>query len=226
MDAERIRAYLLTLPHAVETMQWGANLVFWAGDKAIGGKMFALINLDGDGRAVISYAAWPERYSELLEIEGIVPAPYMARIYWVAVERWDVFRKIEWERELHAAHAITFNKLPPQHATSSQCPQRSRSVSSPTAGNSSLNAPRKRWSSSCADTSGRCGRATQAVLVKPRPEEADADRAGSEDYRKDASAHSGAGRIVVRKGAEPDARVAHAGGRFGEGEEQKLIEQT
>jgi predicted DNA-binding protein (MmcQ/YjbR family) len=114
MDVERIRAYLLTLPHAVETMQWGANLVFWVGDKAIGGKMFALANLDGDGRAVISYAAGAERYSELLEIEGIIPAPYMARIFWVAVERWDVFRTTEWERELRAAHSITFNKLPPR----------------------------------------------------------------------------------------------------------------
>jgi predicted DNA-binding protein (MmcQ/YjbR family) len=113
MDAERIRAYLLTLPHAVETMQWGANLVFWVGDKAIGGKMFALVNLD-DGKAVISYAAGAERYSELLEIEGIIPAPYMARIFWVAVERWDVFRTPEWERELRAAHTITFNKLPPR----------------------------------------------------------------------------------------------------------------
>ena len=95
-------------------MQWGANLVFWVGDKAIGGKMFALANLDDDGKAVISYAAGPERYSELLETEGIIPAPYMARIYWVAVERWDVFRTTEWERELHAAYAITFNKLPPK----------------------------------------------------------------------------------------------------------------
>ncbi len=114
IDAERIRAYLLTLPHVVETMQWGANLVFWVGDKAIGGKMFALVDLDGDGKAVISYAAGPERYSELLETEGIIPAPYMARIYWVAVERWDVFRTTEWEQELHAAHQITFNKLPPR----------------------------------------------------------------------------------------------------------------
>jgi predicted DNA-binding protein (MmcQ/YjbR family) len=114
MDVELIRAYLLTLPHAVETMQWGANLVFWVGDKAIGGKMFALANLDGEGRAVISYAAGAERYSELLEIEGIIPAPYMARIFWVAAERWDVFRTAEWERELRAAHSITFNKLPPR----------------------------------------------------------------------------------------------------------------
>lgn len=114
MDAERIRAYLLTLPHAVETMQWGANLVYWVGDKAIGGKMFALVNLDGDGKAVISYAAGPERYAELVEIEGIIPAPYMARIFWVAVERWDVFRTPQWEQELRAAHSITFNKMPPK----------------------------------------------------------------------------------------------------------------
>ena len=114
MDAERIRAYLLTLPHAVETMQWGANLVFWVGDKTIGGKMFALVNLEGDGKAVISYAAGPQRYAELLEIEGIIPAPYMARIYWVAVERWNIFRTTEWERELKAAHVLTLNKLPPR----------------------------------------------------------------------------------------------------------------
>jgi predicted DNA-binding protein (MmcQ/YjbR family) len=125
MDAERIRAYLLTLPHAVETMQWGANLVFWVGDKTIGGKMFALVNLDSDDgqreikdrnktSPLISYAAGPQRYSELLEIEGIIPAPYMARIYWVAVERWSVFRTTEWEQELSAAHTLTFNKLPPR----------------------------------------------------------------------------------------------------------------
>jgi predicted DNA-binding protein (MmcQ/YjbR family) len=121
MDPERIRAHLLALPHAVETMQWGANLVFWVGDKTIGGKMFALINLDRDnGRErnktspVISYAAGPQRYSELLEIEGVIPAPYMARIYWVAVERWNVFRTVEWEQELSAAHTLTYSKLPPR----------------------------------------------------------------------------------------------------------------
>src|SRR5271168_1794039 len=52
MDAERAREYLLRLPHVVETMQWGANLVFWVGDKAIGGKMFAVLNLDDDHKAV------------------------------------------------------------------------------------------------------------------------------------------------------------------------------
>jgi predicted DNA-binding protein (MmcQ/YjbR family) len=120
MDADRLRAYLLTLPHVVETMQWGANLVFWTGDKAIGGKMFALINLDEphgqrtseNGQLVLSYAAGPARYSELLEREGLVPAPYMARIHWVAAERWDIFTSSEWQSELRAAYDLTFAKLP------------------------------------------------------------------------------------------------------------------
>jgi len=112
MDAERARKFLLTLPHVVETMQWGDNLVFWVGDKAIGGKMFVLMNLDGSERGVISYAAGPERFAELVEREGIVPAPYFARIFWVAVERWGVLRDREWEKELAAAHAITLAKLP------------------------------------------------------------------------------------------------------------------
>jgi len=36
----------------------------------------------------------------------------MARIHWVAAERWDVFRDTEWQRELRAAHDITLSKLP------------------------------------------------------------------------------------------------------------------
>lgn len=114
MDAERLRAFLLNLPHVVETMQWGANLVFWVGDKAIGGKMFALVNLDGDRKAVISYSAGSMRYPDLLEIDGLFPAPYLARIYWIAAERWSVFRSPEWEEELRAAYDLTFAKLPPK----------------------------------------------------------------------------------------------------------------
>jgi len=117
IDAERIRAYLLTLPHAVETRQWGDNLVFWIGDKAIGGKMFALINLDDPGgtrlaKAALSFAATPERFHELLEIEGIIPAPYLARARWVALKDWDVLRKSELEELLRTAATVIYDKLP------------------------------------------------------------------------------------------------------------------
>jgi predicted DNA-binding protein (MmcQ/YjbR family) len=126
MDVERARAFLLGLPHVVETMQWGDNLVFWVGDKAIGGKMFCLLNLDAGAHGVASYSAGPERFAELVEREGVVPAPYMARIHWVAVDRWDVLRNAEWESELGAAHAITLAKLPKGVCEVLALPERAR----------------------------------------------------------------------------------------------------
>lgn len=111
MNIDALRNFLLALPDVEETMQWGDNLVFWVGDKAIGGKMFALANLGGSGRGVLSFSAGPERYHELLEIEGVFPAPYMARIFWVAIERYDVFSARELQQLLRDARQITFNKL-------------------------------------------------------------------------------------------------------------------
>src|SRR5271165_3406591 len=112
MNVELLRAFLLGLPHVEETMQWGDNLVFWVGDKAIGGKMFALANLSPDSRGVLSFAAGAERYAELLEIEGVFPAPYMARIYWVAIEHYDVFTSNGLKEHLRNAHTLTYEKLP------------------------------------------------------------------------------------------------------------------
>jgi predicted DNA-binding protein (MmcQ/YjbR family) len=112
MDTERARKFLLGLPHVVETQQWGDNLVFWVGSKLIGGKMFCLLNLSGGEHGVVSFAAGAERFAELGERQGLKPAPYMARIYWVAAERWDALRNAEWEQLLVAAHEMTAAKLP------------------------------------------------------------------------------------------------------------------
>jgi predicted DNA-binding protein (MmcQ/YjbR family) len=117
MDAESARRYLLRLPHVVETMQWGANLVFWVGDKAIGGKMFALVDLDearnpAKPPPVLSFYAGAETYSSLLERAGVVPAPYLARLKWVALADWHVYRQAELEKPLAAAHAGVLATLP------------------------------------------------------------------------------------------------------------------
>ena len=111
MDAESARAVLLELPHVVETMQWGANLVFWVGDKAVGGKMFTLMDLGEKGGPILSFAAGPERFAELQEIEGFRPAPYLARAHWIAAERWNLLSNRQWEQELLAAHAVILQRL-------------------------------------------------------------------------------------------------------------------
>ena len=115
MDAERARAFLLSLPHVVETLQWGDNLVFWIADKSVGGKMFALVDLGpkaGTTGPVLSFAATPEHQAELLEREGLIPAPYLARAGWVAVQRWDALDRREWTEELRAANEAIWARLP------------------------------------------------------------------------------------------------------------------
>lgn len=93
-------------------MQWGDNLVYWVADKSIGGKMFALANLSHEGRGVLSFAAGPERYHELLETEGVFPAPYLARAYWVALESYSVLPTAELQQLLRNAHQVVIDKLP------------------------------------------------------------------------------------------------------------------
>ena len=112
MDAERAREFLRKLPLVQETMQWGENLVFWVGDKAVGGKMFAVLNLDADGMAVMSFSAGTERFHELLEIDGVFPAPYLARLSWVSIQHWSAIPSRELEALLRAAHNLTYQKLP------------------------------------------------------------------------------------------------------------------
>ena len=126
MDNERVREFCLSLPHATESVNWGHHLVFWVGDKAIGGKMFALIHLDGEGTGVVWFHCGAERYQELLETEGIIPAPYMAKAHWVTVERWGVLRQREFDEELRKAHTLIYEKLPKRTKTLLAMPEKER----------------------------------------------------------------------------------------------------
>lgn len=126
MDNEKVREICLGLPHVTESVNWGHHLVFWVGDKAIGGKMFALIHLDGEGTGVLWFHCGAERYAELLEIDGIIPAPYMAKAYWVTVERWDVLRQRELEDELRRAYELIYAKLPKRTKTLLEMPEKER----------------------------------------------------------------------------------------------------
>jgi predicted DNA-binding protein (MmcQ/YjbR family) len=112
MDSESARAFLRRLPLVEETLQWGNNLVYWVGDKSIGGKMFAVINLNADHHGVLSFAAGPEGAAELLEVDGIFPAPYLARMHWVALERWNALRTPDLQQRLRSAREIIEAKLP------------------------------------------------------------------------------------------------------------------
>ena len=126
MDNERIRAICLGLPHVTEVLNWGHHLVYFVGDRDIGGKMFAMTDLDGTGFGVLWFHCGAERFHELLEIEGISASPYLARAHWVTIERWDVLRPREIEDQLGRAHELIYEKLPKRTKTVLAMPEKER----------------------------------------------------------------------------------------------------
>jgi predicted DNA-binding protein (MmcQ/YjbR family) len=106
MSVERFRRFCLSLPYTTETVQWGADLVF-----KIGGKMYAVVALE-PSEVWASFKCTPEKFAELVEREGIVPAPYLARASWVGLQSEDALRPGELEPLLREAYGLVLAKLP------------------------------------------------------------------------------------------------------------------
>jgi len=107
MDIESVRKFCLSLPHVTEDVQWGSDLLF-----RIGNKMFAVIGLEPSSDHCMSMKCTPEKFAELTEREGIVPAPYVARYHWVALERFDALPERELKTLLTKAYELVRDKLP------------------------------------------------------------------------------------------------------------------
>jgi predicted DNA-binding protein (MmcQ/YjbR family) len=106
MNIDLLRAYCLSLPQAAEKIQWENDLLF-----TIGGKIFAVTPLE-PAPFVLTFKPDPEHRLELLEIEGVEPAPYLARAGWVSVRTWDVFRDSEWRDLAAESYRMIVSKLP------------------------------------------------------------------------------------------------------------------
>lgn len=105
MDHESVRAFCLSLPHVTEDVQWGADLLF-----RIGNKMFAVLALE-QGHC-LSFKCTPEMFAELTERDGIVPAPYVARYHWVALEHFGALKDSELKPLLRNSYEMVLAKLP------------------------------------------------------------------------------------------------------------------
>ena len=107
MDIEQVQAHCLSFPHVTEVVLWGNDLVF-----KIGGKMFAVIGLDAASDHCMSFKCTPEKFAELIEQDGIAPAPYVARYHWVALERFTALSEKELKSLLRTAYDLVLEKLP------------------------------------------------------------------------------------------------------------------
>jgi predicted DNA-binding protein (MmcQ/YjbR family) len=107
MNTESIRTYCKTLPHVTEDIKWDNDLCF-----LLAGKMFALTCLDRTTAHKLSFKCTPAKFTELIEQDGIIPAPYMARNHWVTLERFDALRDSEMKELVRNSYELVKAKLP------------------------------------------------------------------------------------------------------------------
>ena len=105
MGVDWVRRYCLSFPHATEQVQWEDALVF-----KVGGKMFAVTSLEPTG-VCLSFKCSPEEFAELTELPGVIPAPYLARAQWIALESEDALRVPVIKRLLRNSYDLVFAKL-------------------------------------------------------------------------------------------------------------------
>jgi predicted DNA-binding protein (MmcQ/YjbR family) len=106
MNLEWLRETCLAFPHVTEQVQWEHALLF-----KVGGRMFAVGALEPSA-TWLSLKVSPENFADLTERPGIIPAPYLARAQWVALETTEALRSTELASLLRDSYDLIFAKLP------------------------------------------------------------------------------------------------------------------
>jgi predicted DNA-binding protein (MmcQ/YjbR family) len=105
VEVTLLRELCLSFPGTTEQIQWGYDLLF-----KVGGKMFAITPLE-PAPVCLSFKASPESFAELTERPNIIPAPYLARAQWVALQTRDALPADELARLLRDSYDMIFAKL-------------------------------------------------------------------------------------------------------------------
>jgi predicted DNA-binding protein (MmcQ/YjbR family) len=106
LDIDWLRRICLAFRGVTEQIQWGNDLLF-----KVGGKMFAIAPLE-PAPLCLTFKCSDESFAELTERPGIIPAPYLARAKWVALESPDAMTRGELSELLRTSYELVFAKLP------------------------------------------------------------------------------------------------------------------
>ena len=102
-----LREFCLQLPHTTEDIQWENDLLF-----RIARKIYCIVVLDPKHTVKLCFKCTPEGFAELVEVEGIIPAPYMARNHWVAMTDLAALRQPEIKELIRNSYQMVLEKLP------------------------------------------------------------------------------------------------------------------
>ncbi len=105
MDFEAACALCRTFPGCVEDIKWGCDSVY-----SVGLKMFAASGSETPATG-ISFKVDDERFLELTDRPGIIPAPYLARAKWVHVNDAKALSDFDAAALLRRSYELVFAKL-------------------------------------------------------------------------------------------------------------------
>lgn len=106
MGIDEIREFCLSFPYAAEDVKWGNDLAF-----CVGRKMFAVTGLETPDTS-LSFKCTPEKFTELIELDGIIPAHYVARYHWVTLQKPDALKTVELKDLIGQSYKMVWEKLP------------------------------------------------------------------------------------------------------------------
>ncbi|MEM8518260.1 MmcQ/YjbR family DNA-binding protein [Janthinobacterium sp. CG_23.4] len=106
MDMERAKQVCRAFPGATEDIKWTNVLAF-----SVGGRLFALCSAEAHNTRGMSFKVDAERFLELTDRPGIVPAPYLARAKWVHIASPDALDDKEMATLLHRSYSLIFARL-------------------------------------------------------------------------------------------------------------------
>jgi predicted DNA-binding protein (MmcQ/YjbR family) len=104
LDIETIRNICKRLPSVTEGIKWGNDLCFMVGDK-----LFCVVIFDTPIQ--VSLKVRDEEFDEISNLDGIRPAPYVARPKWILVDNVRVFNKKKWEDYITQSYSLVKAKL-------------------------------------------------------------------------------------------------------------------
>ena len=118
---EWMRKLCLSLPDATENIQWDEDLCF-----KVRGKLFTIVDLSQGNLAPVCFKCTPEKFDELLEIEGISQAPYVGRYKWVLLANSNVLPSSELEALIRQSYDLVVAKAPKKKAVRKKTPPKRR----------------------------------------------------------------------------------------------------
>ena len=106
MNLDALRKHCATLPGATRDIKWGADEAY-----SVGEKMFAVFWIDKGKARTVSFKCDPERFLELTDQSGIIPAPYLARAHWVQIQNPKALSDATARELVTRSHALVLAKL-------------------------------------------------------------------------------------------------------------------